>query len=48
MSEATANRRSKKLRRVVVSSVILLALLVAGGLALSVYARIRDVVDRVH
>lgn len=47
MSE-TANFRNKKLRRAVVASVSLLAVFVAGGLALSVYAWIRDAADRAH
>jgi len=46
MSEAAANIRNKKLRRVVIGSVSLLTVFVAGGLALSVYARIRDAADR--
>lgn len=48
MTESVANLRNKKDRRVVIGSVSVLALLAAGGLALSVYERLQDVYDRVH
>jgi hypothetical protein len=41
-----ANTRNKKLRRAIIASVSVLAVLAAGGIVFSIVERIRDAADR--
>ncbi len=48
MSKTVTNQRNKKLRRIVLASVGLLAVLTAGGIVFGVIEQVRESVDRAH